>query len=49
MGGLDVGWLNSRNDSVGKEMEAELWSDLEGLVEGVEKKMGEHGRDRMDG
>lgn len=40
MGALDVGWLNSRNDSVGKEMEAELWRELEGLVEGVEKKMG---------
>lgn len=50
MGGLDVGWLNSRNDSVGKEMEAELWSELEGLVEGVEKKkMGEDGGDRVDG
>lgn len=49
MGGLDVGWLNSRNDSVGKEMEAEQWSELEGLVEGVEKKMGEDGRDRVDG
>lgn len=43
MGVLDVGWLNSRNDSVGKEMEAELWRELEGLVEGVEKKMGRDG------
>lgn len=25
LGSLDVGWLNSRNDKVGKEMEAELW------------------------
>ena len=25
LGNLDVGWLNSRNDSVEKEMEAELW------------------------
>ena len=50
MGGLDVGWLNSRNDSVGKEMEAELWSELEGLVQGVEKKkMGEDVGDRVDG
>lgn len=43
MGVLDVGWLNSRNDSVGKEMEAELWRELEGLVEGVEKKVGRDG------
>ena len=26
LGTLDVGWLNSRNDNVGKEMEAELWA-----------------------
>ena len=25
LGNLDIGWLNSRNDSVEKEMEAELW------------------------
>jgi len=25
LGNLDIGWLNSRNDNVGKEMEAELW------------------------
>ena len=45
MGVLDVGWLNSRNDSVGKEMEAELWKGLEGLLKGVEKKIGEDGSD----
>lgn len=50
MGVLDVGWLNSRNDSVGKEMEAELWRELEGLVEGMEKKkIGKDGRDGGDG
>lgn len=43
MGLLDMEWLNSRNDSVGKEMEAELWKELEGLVEGVENKMGRNG------
>lgn len=43
MGVLDVGWLNSRNDIVGKEMEAELWRELEGLVEGVENKVGRDG------
>lgn len=25
LGSLDVGWLNSRNDNVGKNIEAELW------------------------
>ena len=32
LGNLDVGWLNSRNDKVGKEMEAELWAKAEELV-----------------
>ena len=33
LGNLDVGWLNSRNDKVGKEMEAELWAEARELVE----------------
>ena len=28
LGNLDVGWLNSRNDRVGKGMEAEIWGSL---------------------
>ena len=32
LGGLDVGWLNSRNDKVGKEMEAELWEKARSLL-----------------
>ena len=32
LGNLDVGWLNSRNDKVGKEMEAELWEKASSLV-----------------
>jgi hypothetical protein len=32
LGSLDVGWLNSRNDNVGKEMEAELWEKASSLV-----------------
>ena len=36
LGSLDVGWLNSRNDNVGKEMEAELWEDAQLLVESAE-------------
>ena len=37
MGALDVGWLNSRRDAVGRMKEAELWAEarrrLEALVE----------------
>ena len=33
LGNLDIGWLNSRNDKVGKEMEAELWTKAQLLVE----------------
>ena len=36
LGSLDVGWLNSRNDKVGKEMEAELWEKAQQLVEAFE-------------
>jgi hypothetical protein len=32
LGSLDVGWLNSRNDKVGKEMEAELWGKASSLM-----------------
>ncbi|KAI9850672.1 MAG: hypothetical protein M1830_006973 [Pleopsidium flavum] len=32
-GNLDVGWLNSRNDAVGKEMEAELWAKARDFVD----------------
>lgn len=38
MGNLDVGWLNSRNDGVGKEMEAELWAKAHDLVEGYARE-----------
>jgi hypothetical protein len=37
LGSLDVGWLNSRNDDVGKEMEAGLWAEAEEFLEHVEK------------
>lgn len=33
LGNLDVGWFNSRNDKVGKEMEAELWAEARELVQ----------------
>lgn len=36
LGSLDVGWLNSRNDKVGKEKEASLWEDAAAFVEQAE-------------
>lgn len=38
LGNLDVGWLNSRNDNVGKEMKAELWEEAENFVSKLEKR-----------
>ena len=35
LGELDIGWLNSRNDKVGKEMEAELWGKAAALLRRV--------------
>ena len=35
IGSLDVGWLNSRNDNVGKEMEAELWEEAKRFLQGL--------------
>ena len=32
LGNLDVGWLNSRNDNVGKEMNAELWEEAQSFI-----------------
>jgi len=37
LGSLDVGWLNSRNDRVGKEMEAELWDQAQNFVQDLEE------------
>ncbi|CAF9914767.1 MAG: hypothetical protein GOMPHAMPRED_008256 [Gomphillus americanus] len=36
MGNLDVGWLNSRNDKVGTDMEAELWTQAKDLLTGFD-------------
>lgn len=38
LGNLDVAWLNSRNDNVGREMEAELWSEAEDFMRAWEEK-----------
>lgn len=40
LGNLDVGWLNSRNDKVGKEMEAELWEKARLLMATVGAREG---------
>ena len=37
-GNMDVGWLNSRNNKVGKEMEAELWAEAQAFVETLEER-----------
>ena len=38
LGSLDVGWLNSRNDKVDKEMEAELWAKMHSLLKGLDEQ-----------
>ena len=45
LGNLNVGWLNSRNDSVGKEMEAELWEEAQRFVERLEGSHNIEGQD----
>ena len=46
IGNLDVGWLNSRNDSVGEEMEAELWKKASSFLANLEgKRSAEIGKD----
>ncbi|KAK5122874.1 hypothetical protein LTR16_003959 [Cryomyces antarcticus] len=37
LGNLDVGWLNSRGDRVGKEKEAELFAEARKLAEDTER------------
>ena len=37
MGKLDIGWLNSRSQSVDRDMEAELWARAKKFLEGLEK------------
>ncbi|KAI2607942.1 mediator complex protein-domain-containing protein [Hypoxylon sp. NC1633] len=33
IGGLDVGWLNSRSDKVDRDMEADLWAQAESFLQ----------------
>ena len=37
LGNLDIGWLNSRNDNVDKEMDAELWNKASTFLAGLEE------------
>ncbi|KAH6669174.1 mediator complex protein [Plectosphaerella plurivora] len=37
IGALDVGWLNSRNSKVERDMEAELWAGMKHSLEDYEK------------
>ncbi|KAE8150318.1 mediator complex protein-domain-containing protein [Aspergillus avenaceus] len=40
---LDVSWLNSRKDTVGKDKEAELWAAARGFVEQIGNSSGKSG------
>ncbi|KAI9817872.1 MAG: hypothetical protein M1827_000991 [Pycnora praestabilis] len=40
LGNLDVGWLNSRSDVVGKEMEAEIWAQAKKFLQTLEQEQG---------
>lgn len=41
--GLDVGWLNSRSGKVGRDMDAELWSQAQALMDKRKYKSNGHG------
>ena len=38
LGSLDVGWLNSRNDHIGRGMEAGLWEEAQKFVENLKQE-----------
>jgi hypothetical protein len=46
--GIDVGALNSRNDVVGREMEAECWAAARAFIETLEKQ-GDGEEEKVDG
>ncbi|KFX94267.1 hypothetical protein V490_04431 [Pseudogymnoascus sp. VKM F-3557] len=37
-GAIDVGWLNTRSNKVGRDMEAELWEKARSFLDGLEAK-----------
>lgn len=40
IGGMDVGWLNSRSNKVERDMESELWDQAEAFLKDMIKKGG---------
>ncbi|RFU35754.1 hypothetical protein B7463_g626, partial [Scytalidium lignicola] len=44
LGKLDIGWLNSRSGRVGRDMEAELWTEAKDFLEKVQAKQKEDQR-----
>ena len=38
VGGLDIGWLNSRGDRVERGMEGELWEKGRGFLERIKRE-----------
>ena len=38
LGTLEVGWLNSRNDHVGKQMESDLWRHASEFLDELESR-----------
>lgn len=45
---LDISWLNSRKDTVGKDKEAELWAAARGFVEQISNPAGKQERMEVD-
>ncbi|KAI9786082.1 MAG: hypothetical protein M1816_008110 [Peltula sp. TS41687] len=37
LGNLDLAWLNSRNDAVGRDMEAQIWAQTRSFVQDAER------------
>lgn len=37
-GAIDVGWLNTRSNKVGRDMEAELWEKARNFLDDLEAK-----------
>ncbi|KAF9870772.1 mediator complex protein [Colletotrichum karsti] len=47
IGNLDVGWLNSRNNKVERDMEAELWAKMRDFLEKYHAEEQQEAGDRM--
>lgn len=47
IGNLDVGWLNSRNNKVERDMEAELWAKMRAFLEKYHAEESDKAGDRM--